>query len=1149
MDTSLPPILETKLADFRRRVWIVKLAEGVLAAVFALVLSYLLVFALDRMMETPGWLRLLLLLGGALVLGLGLPLKWHRWVWRQRRLEDAARLLRRTFPRLGDQLLGIVELARQDHAAAGRSERLVQAAMAQAAEAVKDKDFTHAVPHARHRQWAWAAAGTLALALMAFLGVNGAARNALARWLLPWRDTERYTFARIDRLPARLVVPYAEPFKLPLRLSADTRWSPETGSGRIAGQAWVSVALASGVYPLAFPPQKQDAPLAVSLGDVRGTVQVEPRNRPELTDLTVRLRLPAYLEYKTEPAIAVRGGSVSVLRGSQAAFIARTSRPLARAEMDGQPEPVNGETIATGYEPVTADGARRFTWRDRDGLTPREGLLLHVRAVDDEPPRISVRRDSLEQVVLDSEVVTFDLTATDDFGVKQAGLAWKGSLTQDDGKTPVAGEKVAAVGAPEQKELAAGATFCAVREGVAPQTLELCAWADDYLPGRVHARSASFILRVLSKTDHALWLTEQFGRWLEVAKESYEREQGLHETNKELRALSPDELDRPENRRKVVQQASAENSNAAKLDSLNQSGRSLVEQATKNDEFDAKRLETWATMLRSLQDIAAHRMPSVADLLKQTAGAPGGKLADAANPGKSAGPNGGQDKPGEARPGEKPPDGKNPSGTAQNPPPGEPRESQPGPTGPPPDDKTAPSIAHGSPPPNAPGAGGPPAPAAPPKPPAPSIADREKGLDEKPPAPGPDTGPKPPGGGKLTLPTTTLAAAPEKKKAGDADAPPPPSPAQQKMDGAITEQKDLLAEFAKVSDQLGQILGSLEASTFVKRFKEASRQQMAMATNINQKTLDAFGLDRQPQTAAAPIARQAHDQSEVVRVIESDLDAYSQRKQDARFKRILDDMRKVEIVRSLTRDGERIETNLSGQSLNGSEYWADTLDRWGEELVAASQSGKPPPGPAKSEDSLPPEIVLKVMQALRDEMQLRDETRELENVRRALAREKFARDARGLGDRQGEIETHVRDAGDDILALSEGGGKFGKELKLLDAVTAVMGDGHGILDTPETGPRAVAAETEAIELLLQAKRNSPRGGGGAGGGDPGHGGTADAVSMGALAELGPGSDAGSTATARPVAQATGRAGKEFPDEFKSGLDAYFNLLEGKGASR
>jgi hypothetical protein len=48
----------------------------------------------------------------------------------------------------------------------------------------------------------------------------------------------------------------------------------------------------------------------------------------------------------------------------------------------------------------------------------------------------------------------------------------------------------------------------------------------------------------------------------------------------------------------------------------------LVEQAMKNDEFDATRLESWATMLKTLKDIAANRMPSVSDLLTQTAGAP-----------------------------------------------------------------------------------------------------------------------------------------------------------------------------------------------------------------------------------------------------------------------------------------------------------------------------------------------------------------------------------------------------------------------------------------------------------------------------------------------------------------------------------------------
>ena len=312
---------------------------------------------------------------------------------------------------------------------------------------------------------------------------------------------------------------------------------------------------------------------------------------------------------------------------------------LAAAEFDGEPQKVEGQKIVTGYQPVSADASRKFTWK------MWMALCRAIRSCSKSAPWATNRRRSSRAAKPWSrscstpKLLLLTVTASDDFGVKGVGLEWTGSLTQDDGKTPIRGRKVSAAGDHEKKDLQVHATFCATREGVAPQTLEIRAWADDYLPGREHSRSAAFILYMLNKTDHALWLTEQFGKWLEVAKESYEREQQLHQTNKELRALSAAELDRPENRRRVSQQAAAENANASRLDSLTQAGRKLVEQATKNDEFDAKRLESWATMLKSLKDIAANRMPSVADLLKQTASAAGGKPTEAnTNPGQQSPP-------------------------------------------------------------------------------------------------------------------------------------------------------------------------------------------------------------------------------------------------------------------------------------------------------------------------------------------------------------------------------------------------------------------------------------------------------------------------------------------------------------------------------
>ncbi len=1109
MKTQLPTILESKLADFRKRVWIVKLTEGLLAAAFGIVLSYVLVFALDRVMETPVWLRASLLIAGAAVLGLGLPLKWHRWVWKQRQLEDAARLLRRTFPRLGDQLLGIVELSR--HEDASRSERLVQAAMDQAAEAVKDKDFTHAVPEAKHFQWGWAAGVTAVLAVAALTLVPDAAWNAMARWGLPWRDVERFTFVKIEKLPDRLVVPYAEPFDLQVQLEKDTRWSPSTAKARIGDQPLVVSGLKEHEYPLAFPPQKEDAAMNLSLGDVRKSVSILPRTRPELTALSVRTRLPEYLKYKTEPVIEVRGGSVSVLKGAKAALEATASRDLASAEVDGEVEKVSGAKVTTPFHEIAGDAEKRVMWKDLDGLTPREPLVLKINAIEDEAPRLAARRETQEQVVLDSEVVVFDVDVQDDFGIQRTGLEWR---SVNDDKTK--GDKIAAAGEPEKKTLEAKATFCATRDGVEPQTLEIRAWAEDYLPNRKSAYSAAFLLHVLNKTDHALWLTEQFGKWLEAARESYEREQQLHATNKELRAMSPSDLDRPENRRKIAQQASSENANAARLSSLNQSGRSLVEQATRNDEFDAKRLESWATMLKSLQDIAAKRMPSVADLLKQSSSAKAGK------PGQSTAAN----------------SPSNPSQQSRSQKKGKPGEGKAGQSKP-----SAPQIANGQDLPKPPSSGKS-SDEAPKKENMPSIADKEGSMSKPELKPAdPNAKPSPPKPSAMKLPTTQMAAAPSKKKDSEEEEPQAQSPAQAKMDDAIEEQALLLAEFARVSDELSAILASLEASTFVKRLKAASRQQMAVAKDLNTKTLSAFGLEMKPVKDAAMIAEHEKKQSETVRVIQSDLEAYYARKPEMHFKNVIGQMKDTRVVQMLAYLGDQAAVNLSGSSMAGAEFWADTLDRWAEEMVAASECKA---CSSCSADSLPPEIVLKVMKALRDEMNLRDETRELDNAKAALEEGVHAKKSGDLASKQYGIQANVRGAFDDIQRLPQGNEKFGKELKLLGAVMQVMTEAAGLLDQPETGAPTIAAETEAIELLLQAKRQSPKGGGG-GGSNPGGGGAAESASESALADLGAGSDSETSVEARPVGQATGKAGRELPEEFKTGLDAYFNKLESGGA--
>ena len=105
----IPESLHERLAEFRRRLWRLKVMEAVVAGLVGLLVSFLLVLVLDRVWPTPAWLRLLILIGGVSLFAVFAPYWLHRWVWGQRRDAQLARLIARRYPGLGDRLLGAIE--------------------------------------------------------------------------------------------------------------------------------------------------------------------------------------------------------------------------------------------------------------------------------------------------------------------------------------------------------------------------------------------------------------------------------------------------------------------------------------------------------------------------------------------------------------------------------------------------------------------------------------------------------------------------------------------------------------------------------------------------------------------------------------------------------------------------------------------------------------------------------------------------------------------------------------------------------------------------------------------------------------------------------------------------------------------------------
>lgn len=182
------------------------------------------------------------------------------------------------------------------------------------------------------------------------------------------------------------------------------------------------------------------------------------------------------------------------------------------------------------------------------------------------------------------------------------------------------------------------------------------------------------------------------------------------------------------------------------------------------------------------------------------------------------------------------------------------------------------------------------------------------------------------------------------------------------------------------------------------------------------------------------------------------------------------------------------------------------------------------------------------MKILEKEIALREETRGTEQAKTQLESEKYLDDTAGLADIQEELADRTEAVIEQILDLPEGAEKFGKEIKQLTNASVAMWDAVEILVRPDTGPDAIAAETEAIEWLLQAKRS--KGGGGGGGNNPGNGNrTGQDLNSSALALLGESDEDKAKTEEREVQQATGKAGEEYPEEFRHGLDQYFEELE------
>ena len=627
---SLPDSLRAQFAALEGALWRAETTHAACGGVAALGASFALLFLCDRVGDTPKALRTGLLLAG--VAGAAwFAVRWCRsWVWQRRDLRALSNVVQHGHRRLGDRLLGIVELAEEKQRPQNMSLALCRAAIRQVSADAAKFDFCAVVNARPARLAAFAMAAVLVPVAFAFGLAPAAGWNALQRWAAPVAGIPRYTFIALENLPAQLVVAHGEPFELVAKVNYRSFWKPASASGRFELQTKLSAPVQNGLVKLTLPGQTQNGALRVRLGDASHTIAVKPLHRPALKQLAANVTLPAYLQYPPTNQV-VQNATLAVLEGSRVTLNGSATRPLASAEVTvDKTEAVSlllsGEQFNSGSLKLDASSQAAFDWRDEFGLKPVAPWLLALRPLKDAAPRVDLGDLGLEISILETDVLPLRFSASDDFGVREGAVSTEIVASLDPTNTPaIAQFRKSATGAQERRFTNTFIFSPTVMRIPADSVVEVKGFATDFLPGREPAESVTHRINIVGLAKHAELVRQQLDQLFAQVEEVTRKEEAIAAATRELMGLPEDKLKSDEAAKKAGEQADEQARNAAQLERIAQQGQDVIREAMRNPTLTQQTLREWTQNLAQMKSLAQGEMKEAQQSLQKAQESPTGE--------------------------------------------------------------------------------------------------------------------------------------------------------------------------------------------------------------------------------------------------------------------------------------------------------------------------------------------------------------------------------------------------------------------------------------------------------------------------------------------------------------------------------------------
>ena len=618
---ELPQSLRDQLHAVETRLCRIETIIAICGGLIGLFATLLILYFSDRLWDTPVLLRLTLLVVGALAVG-WFSFYWMRnWVFRRRNYRELAKLVQKRHPRLGDRLQGVVELTDGGDIPEGTSPELCEAAINQVADQSQSIDFTTAVSSRRSR---WFAVGALALlaGVIAPLFISSNAwKNMWARMFNP--TAERYTFVQLEDLPGERIVPHGENFTIAVAIDEKSERKPDYALAQVIGQPKKQAEIVDGGALFHVDGQIEDVQLRIKVGDASRVVSILPRHRPDLRELNADVALPAYLE-RPQESVKVTGGHVELLEGSRMVINGRINRDVKEVFMregeDGDLknlDVVKNQFATPEYAAETLTEAE-FDWKDEHGLKSSSPYPLSVATVKDRKPVADLRGIERSVAILMDEVVNIEVSANDDFGLRDLKFHYEDIDNIDKGLADAFGTEIVGKGDPQQLAIN-GSVRIAPRINEIPEgsTLQVYATSRDYKPDHQAATSAVHKIYIMNRAEHAARVQAAVEKILDKLDDIARDEEALIEENKDLQNGKPENLSGQKGQKKLGKQELSEMRQADRMRKLAEEMKEALKDAQKNRDIPEQTMREWSEFQQGMDKLSKQELKQASRNLQQ----------------------------------------------------------------------------------------------------------------------------------------------------------------------------------------------------------------------------------------------------------------------------------------------------------------------------------------------------------------------------------------------------------------------------------------------------------------------------------------------------------------------------------------------------